>query len=145
MKYTVMDCPGVERYEVAKFFWLEDAFEYHVAHGFTELYYDGQKISELSIEDRMSFVREPKLKNILLETLGSQCKIQDLKEWKRVHPEPVNWQPLQPPPMKSFGDPNWYRQGGTTAPAEFHQYVTTGDSGTKSSMGTGGPNTTAST
>ena len=139
-----MDCPGVERYEVARFFWLEDAFEYHVTHGFTELYYDGQKISELSIEDRMSFVREPKLKNDLLESLGHQCKIQDLKEWKRAHPEPANWQPLQPPPMRSFGDPNWYPQG-TTAPKEFHRYVTVGDSVMRSSTETGGPNTIAST
>ena len=144
MKYTVMDCPGVERYEVAKFFWLEDAFEYHVTHGFTELYYDGQKISELSIEDRMSFVRDPKLKSDFLEALGDRCKYQDQEEWKRTHPQPWEGQNLQPPPMKSFGDPNWYQQGGTLKP-QYRQYVTVGDSVMKSSTETGGPNTIAST
>lgn len=144
MKYTVIDCPGVERYEVAKFFWLEDAFEYHVAHSSSELLYNGEKISNLSLDDRIGFTQDANFKSAYLELMKAQCAYADEREWKRTHPQPWEGQPIQPPPMKGFGDPNWYQQSGTLKP-QYRQYVTTGDSGMKSSMETGGPNTIAST
>lgn len=142
MKYTIIATPGPERYEVAKFFWLEDAFEYHVAHGDTELFYSGERMCRITQDDRVGFVRDPSEKIEFLNRLSEQCIGVDEREWKRTHPQPWEGQPLQVPPMRSFGDPNWYPQG-TTAPKEYYRYVTVGDSVMKKEDSTGGPSSIA--
>ena len=143
MKYTVMDCPGVERYEVAKFFWLEDAFEFHLSHPHTSIFYNGRHIRTISEEEKATMAYNPLAKKDALDSLHSSCVSEDESEWNRTHP--YQTQPLQSPPMRSFGDPNWYQQGGTTAPKEYHRYVTVGDSDLRNSTANGEPNTIAST
>lgn len=145
MKYTIIATPGPERYEVAKFFWLEDAVEYLLMHGASELFYDGQALANPSLDDRMALIADPAQKVDYLLQLKGNCQYMDEREWKRTHPQPWEGPNLQPPPMRSFGDPNWYRQGGTIAPKEYHQYVTVGDSGMKREDSTGGPSSIAST
>lgn len=140
MKYTVMDCPGPEKYEVARFFWLEDALEYHITHGTTKIYYNGEYLCRIQQDDRVRFVQDPSEKVEYLNQLRDLCDMRDEDEWKRTHP--ADWLVAREQP-KSFGDPNWYNRNGKLYP-EFLPYVTTGGSGTRSSTETGGHNTIAS-
>jgi hypothetical protein len=140
MKYTVYDCPGPEKYEVARFFWLEDALEYHITHGTTKVYYNGEYLCRIQQEDRMRFVQDPSEKVEYLNQLRELCDMRDQDEWKRTHP--ADWLVAREQP-RSFGDPNWYPGGTGIAPAQYRQYVTSGDSVTRK-PDTGEPSSIAS-